>query len=59
MGTSPRGRTSFQVSTVFTAIAFLIVALRLYTRFFLVRLFHVEEYLIAFAMVCSLKYSWR
>lgn len=51
MGTSPRGRTALEVSTLFTVLAFIVVVLRLYTRMFLVRVFNVEEYLIALAMV--------
>lgn len=58
MGTSPRGRTALEVSTLFTVLAFIVVILRLYTRMFLVRVFNVEEYLIALAMVWSTLQSY-
>ncbi|KAK7177528.1 integral membrane protein [Paraphaeosphaeria sporulosa] len=54
MGTSARGRTSLEVSSVFTALAAIAVVLRLYTRFFIVRFFSVEDHLIALAMLCSI-----
>ena len=51
---NPRGQQAVVISTVFTALAFVIVALRLYTRFFLVRSPGVEDYGIILAMVSRL-----
>lgn len=48
---NPRGRQAVIVSSVFTALAFVIVALRLYARFFLVRSPGIEDYGIILAMV--------
>ncbi|KAL6704306.1 hypothetical protein ACN47E_008370 [Coniothyrium glycines] len=50
---NPRGRHAVVVSSVFTALAFIVVALRLYTRFFLVRSPGTEDYGIILAMLCS------
>jgi hypothetical protein len=41
------------ISSTFTGIAVVIVALRLYTRFFLVRYTGVEDYMILSAMVSN------
>jgi hypothetical protein len=46
-----RGRQAIEVSASFTAIAFIVVALRLYARFFLVRCAGLEDYGIVLAMV--------
>ncbi|KAF9692270.1 hypothetical protein EKO04_009802 [Ascochyta lentis] len=51
---NPRGRTAFIISTVFTALAFCFVTLRLYVRFFLVRNPGVEDYGVSLAMLCSI-----
>jgi hypothetical protein len=48
---NPRGRQAVVVSATFTALAFIIVSLRLYTRFFLVRCPGVEDYGVTLAMV--------
>ena len=48
---NPRGGQAVTVSTIFTALALLIVLLRLYTRFFLVRSPGIEDYGITLAMV--------
>jgi len=51
MSPSQRGMGATEVSGVFTALAACVVCLRLYTRFFVVSYFRVEEYLITLAMV--------
>ncbi|KAJ4392854.1 hypothetical protein N0V91_011230 [Didymella pomorum] len=51
---NPRGRQAVVVSTIFTVLAFIIVSLRLYTRFFLVRSPGVEDYGVTLAMMCSI-----
>ncbi|KAF2036556.1 hypothetical protein EK21DRAFT_83513 [Setomelanomma holmii] len=51
---NPRGRQAVEVSTAFTAIAAFVVALRLYTRFFLVRCPGIEDYGIVLATICSI-----
>lgn len=51
---NPRGRQAVVISSVFTALAFVIVALRLYARFFLVRSPGIEDYGIILAMMCSI-----
>lgn len=48
---NPRGRQAVVISATFTTLAFVIVALRLYTRFFLVRSPGVEDYGVSLAMV--------
>lgn len=48
---NPRGRQAIVISSVFTVLAFVIVVLRLYARFFLVRSPGVEDYGIILAMV--------
>lgn len=48
---NPRGRQAVEVSAVFTTLAGITVALRLYTRFFLVRCAGIEDYGIVLAMV--------
>lgn len=50
---NPRGRQAVEVSAVFTALAFIVVSLRLYTRFFLVRNPGVEDYGVTLAMVST------
>ncbi|KAF2830572.1 hypothetical protein CC86DRAFT_434372 [Ophiobolus disseminans] len=49
-----RSRQAVEVSTAFTVLAAIIVTLRLYTRFFLVRSPGIEDYGIVCAMVCSI-----
>ncbi|KAF1911324.1 hypothetical protein BDU57DRAFT_524386 [Ampelomyces quisqualis] len=49
-----RGRQAIEASASFTAIAFVVVSLRLYARFFLVRCAGLEDYFIVLAMICSL-----
>ncbi|KAF2993176.1 hypothetical protein E8E13_000879 [Curvularia kusanoi] len=51
---NPRGRQAVVVSTVFTVLASIVVALRLYTRFFLVRSPGIEDYGVSLAMLCSI-----
>jgi hypothetical protein len=51
---NPRGEQAVNVSSAFTGIALVIVALRIYTRFFIVRYAGVEDYMIIAAMACSL-----
>lgn len=51
---NPRGRQAVEVTAAFTGIAIIVVALRLYTRFFLVRCPGVEDYMIAVAMISSI-----
>ncbi|KAF2468559.1 uncharacterized protein BDR25DRAFT_335393 [Lindgomyces ingoldianus] len=51
--TGHRGKEAIEVSGVFTALAFTIVGLRLYTRFFIVRCAGIEDYFITLAMFCS------
>ncbi|KAH7350484.1 hypothetical protein BKA66DRAFT_516356 [Pyrenochaeta sp. MPI-SDFR-AT-0127] len=51
---NPRGDYAVNVSAAFTGIAVVIVALRLYTRFFLVRCPGIEDYGIILAMICSI-----
>jgi hypothetical protein len=48
---NPRGRQAVEISAVFTALAFIVVALRLYARLFLVRCAGLEDYGIVLAMV--------
>lgn len=50
---NPRGRQAVVASTTFTALAFIVVSLRLYTRLFLVRSPGVEDYGVTLAMVSS------
>ncbi|CAG5158523.1 uncharacterized protein ALTATR162_LOCUS5122 [Alternaria atra] len=51
---NPRGRQAVQISSVFTGLALVIVILRLYTRFFLIRCVGIEDAGIALAMLCSI-----
>jgi hypothetical protein len=51
MPTAKSGRDAVTVSAVFTALAGIIVLTRLYTRYFIVKHFPLEEYLVAFSMV--------
>jgi hypothetical protein len=46
-----RGKQAESISIAFTVLAGIIVLTRLYTRFFLVQHFPIEEYLITLAMV--------
>jgi hypothetical protein len=46
-----RGRQAIDISAAFTALACIVVALRLYARFFLVRCAGLEDYGIILAMV--------
>jgi hypothetical protein len=48
---SSRGRQAIEISTTFTVLALVIVLLRLYTRFFIVRYAGIEDYFIALAIV--------
>jgi hypothetical protein len=48
---NPRGRQAVEISVAFTALATIIVALRLYARFFVVRCAGIEDYGIVLAMV--------
>jgi hypothetical protein len=51
---NPRGKQAVQISSVFTGLALVIVILRLYTRFFLIRCVGIEDAGIALAMVSTL-----
>ncbi|KAF2197508.1 hypothetical protein GQ43DRAFT_402891 [Delitschia confertaspora ATCC 74209] len=51
---SHSGKTAVCISTTFTTLAGIIVLLRIYTRFFLVRCAGIEDYAIIFAMLCSI-----
>jgi hypothetical protein len=51
---NPRGQQAFDVSVAFTAIAFVSVMLRLYTRWFIVRSPGIEDHLIIVATVSLL-----
>lgn len=51
MTTAKSGRDAVVVSAVFTALAGMIVLTRLYTRYFIVKHFPIEEYLVTFSMV--------
>lgn len=48
---NPRGQQAFDVSIAFTVIAFICVALRLYTRWFIVRSPGIEDHLVIIATV--------
>lgn len=48
---NPRGRQAVEVSAAFTGLAGVVVLLRLYTRFFLVRCAGIEDYGVVLAMV--------
>ncbi len=50
---SPRGRQVVDVSAAFTAVAFFVVSLRLYTRFMLIRQSGWEDSFIILAIICS------
>jgi hypothetical protein len=56
---NPRGRQAVDTSIAFTVIAFVVVALRLYARFFLVRCAGLEDYGIVLAMVIHPKRLYR
>jgi len=51
---NPRGRQAVEISSVFTGLALITVALRLYTRFFIIRCVGIEDAGIALAMVSLL-----
>ncbi|KAI8935525.1 hypothetical protein NX059_008095 [Plenodomus lindquistii] len=55
--TNPRGRQALDVSAAFTGIATIVVVMRLYTRFFLVRCPGVEDYCILLAMLVSIGFT--
>jgi hypothetical protein len=48
---NPRGRQAIEISTVFTALAVIAVALRLYTRFCIIRCAGTEDFGTLLAMV--------
>jgi hypothetical protein len=48
---NPRGQQAVVISATFTALALVVVSLRLYTRLFLVRSPGVEDYGVSLAMV--------
>ncbi|KAF1941328.1 hypothetical protein EJ02DRAFT_206185 [Clathrospora elynae] len=50
---NPRGRQAVEISTIFTILAAIVVALRLYARFFVVRCAGIEDLGIILAMLCS------
>jgi hypothetical protein len=51
LSNNPRGRQAVEISSAFTCIAFVIVTLRIYTRFYLIRCAGLEDFGIALAMV--------
>ncbi|KAJ4378644.1 hypothetical protein N0V86_005514 [Didymella sp. IMI 355093] len=51
---NPRGQQAVVISATFTALALIVVSLRLYTRLFLVRSPGVEDYGVSLAMICSI-----
>ncbi|CAE6996148.1 hypothetical protein P3342_000308 [Pyrenophora teres f. teres] len=51
---NPRGEQAVQLSSAFTALAFTIVCLRLYTRIYIIRCAGIEDFGIAVAMFCSI-----
>lgn len=50
---NPRGKEAVEISAVFTGLALVVVLLRLYTRFFIIRCAGIEDAGIALAMVSS------
>ena len=48
---NPRGLQAVQVSAVFSAVALIVLVLRVYTRVFIVRHFGVEDGFAVFGMV--------
>ncbi|KAF2648432.1 hypothetical protein K491DRAFT_670618 [Lophiostoma macrostomum CBS 122681] len=54
MSIAQHGMAALAISCVFTALAFCILLLRLYTRLFIIRYFRFDEYLIILAMLCSI-----
>jgi hypothetical protein len=48
---NPRGRQAIEISSVFTGLAVIVVALRLYTRFFIIRCAGIEDFGTGLAMV--------
>lgn len=48
---NPRGQQAFDISVAFSALAFVSVALRLYTRWFIVRAPGIEDHLILVSIV--------
>ncbi|KAF1957015.1 hypothetical protein CC80DRAFT_534987 [Byssothecium circinans] len=51
---NPRGLQAMVTTTVFCAIALVVVLMRLYTRLSIVRSLGLDDYFIAFAMMCSI-----
>ncbi|KAI0571368.1 hypothetical protein Ptr902_00895 [Pyrenophora tritici-repentis] len=51
---NPRGEQAVELSSAFTAVAFTIVCLRLYTRIYIIRCAGIEDFGIAVAMFCSI-----
>ena len=51
---NPRGRQAIEISSVFTGLALIVVALRLYTRFFIIRCAGLEDFGTGLAMVSEL-----
>lgn len=53
MGTlsTPRGRDALAVSTVFTTLATVFVAIRIYTRAFMVKQMGADDYALLIALV--------
>jgi len=49
-----RGSVTIAVQTLFTVLAFIVVFLRVYTRFFLIRSPGPEDYTIILSMTCSI-----
>jgi hypothetical protein len=56
---SHRGIESFQISSIFTGLAFMFVCLRVYTRMFIVRCPGLEDYFVTLAMVCTFSCLFR
>jgi len=54
MHVNDRGAATIAVQSVFTTIAFIIVALRIYVRFGLIRIPGPEDYVIIVSMLCSI-----
>jgi hypothetical protein len=47
---NPRGRQAIEISSVFTGLAVIVVALRLYTRFCIIRCAGIEDFGTLLAM---------
>jgi hypothetical protein len=48
---NPRGRQAVHVSSAVTSITIIVLSLRLFTRFYIVRCAGVEDYFVGLAMV--------